>query len=132
MRVGPISASSNGSAVLSGAGAAGFGTSRAYSSLLRGGGGEFSAVSTARTRGYDDLEFKSSFAGGSPRGRTDLPGMRGLALRWLSLSRRCLTIASEGRETWTALSLRGRFRLVWLGAMSFPGLDWRGCPERDN
>ena len=77
---------------------AGFGTFRAHSSLLRGGGGGFSVVPVVRKRGEIDIRVQAELGGGRRKVWFVLAGL---------LAPCCLTIASEGRETWAAGSLRG-------------------------
>ena len=89
------------------------------SSLLRGGGGEASVVPASRERSFFEFGLELELC---RRTTSELEtesqriGTSGASRNCLVL--RCLTIASEGRETWAAWSLReGLLSLDWLAAL---------------
>jgi hypothetical protein len=97
------------------------GTFRTHSSLLRGGGGEFSVVFGLRASVVArNSGLKPGFGGGSPQGLVFVCGASAPC---------CLTIASEERETWAAGSLRDFGCRVELQAQAWSRSgDW--SPKR--
>jgi len=82
------------------------GTSQVRSSLLRRGGGA-SAVPASRERSFFEFELELELCRQTAsewETESQRIGTSGASRR--CLVPRCLTIASEGRETWTAWSLR--------------------------
>jgi hypothetical protein len=71
-------------------------------------------VRASRQRGVQEgFGFEGVLAGGSPPGFSRARRI-GVPVRC------CLTIASEGRETWAAWSLRPRI-FFWFGSAERPG-----------